>query len=137
MYLELNTQPEYFKTRHIYRGYVCVTTFGKDPNQSEPFSYTIDFDNAELIEARREGIKWFEETIQGIQREGKYFLPYASPEEFELGKHAAYSVILSLVEICGKEEYEYDLLGTDIQTMHDTLEIEEFLFENQYYNTLN
>jgi hypothetical protein len=132
MYVDLKLYPEYFKTRHIYRGYVFVTTFGKDPKQSEPFSYTIDFDNPSLCEAKKEGIKWYQETMTGIEREGKYFLPYATPDEFVLGKHAAFTVTLSLVEICGNQEDEYTLLGTDLQTMQNTIEIEEFLFQNNY-----
>lgn len=131
MFIKLRDQ-DYFHTKHKYRGFVLVTTFGKDPNKTEPFSYSIDFDNPQLDKAREEGIKWYQETIQGLEREGKYFLPFASPDEFELGKHAAYSVSLSLVETYGQEEYEYDLLGTDEDTMNETIEMEFSLLNNYF-----
>ena len=82
------------------------------------------------MDSREAGIKWYCETIKGLNREGKYFLPFASPSEYIEGKHAAYSVNLSLVETSDGDEYEYVLLGEDQDTMLDTLEIEKLLFEH-------
>ena len=117
-------------TKHKYRGFVSVTTFGLDPKKSKPFYESIDFDLPNLIESREEGIKWYYNTIEGLSREGKYFLPFASPSEYIPGKHAAYSVCLSLVENYDGEEFEYVLLGEDYETMLETLEIEKLLFEH-------
>ena len=121
-------------TKHKYRGNVFVTTFGLDPNKNEPFNYTVDFDLPSLLDSRKAGIKWYNETIQGLNREGKYFLPFASPSEYIPGKHAAYSVSLSLVEIFDGDEFEDVLLGEDYDKMIETMEIEQYLFENLKIN---
>ena len=115
-------------TKHKYRGYVSVTTYGMDPNKTEPYSVTVEFEHPNLFDARREGIEWFKETVNGLDAIGQYFLPFAGPNEFVLGKNAAYSVCLSLVEIYDGDEYEYELLGTDMDTMNDTLELEDLLY---------
>ena len=115
-------------TKHKYRGYVSVTTFGMDPNQTEPYSVTVEFEHPNLDDARNAGIEWFKETVKGLDAIGRYFLPFAGPNEFVLGKNAAYSVSLSLVEIYDEVEYEYELLGTDMDTMNDKLELEDLLF---------
>jgi hypothetical protein len=127
-YNYLSNEP--LPTKHKYRGNVFVTTFGLDPNKNEPFNHTVDFESPNLFDSREAGIKWYCETIKGLNREGKYFLPFASPSEYIEGKHAAYSVNLSLVETSDGDEYEYVLLGEDQDTMLDTLEIEKLLFEH-------
>lgn len=123
-------------TKHLYRGYVSVTTFGLDPNKSEPFNNTVDFDYSDLLESREAGVKWYHETIEGLNRQGKYFLPFTSPSEYIAGKHAAYSVTLSLVESYDGDEYEYVLLGEDDESMDDTLEIEQLLFSEVDFQIL-
>jgi len=114
--------------KYKYRGDVFVTTFGLDPNKSEPFYETVDFELPSLLDSRKAGIKWYNETIQGLNREGKYFLPFASPSEYIPSKHSSYSVTLSLVEIFDGDEFEYVLLGEDDESMQETLEIESYLF---------
>jgi len=127
-YNYLSNEP--LPTKHKYRGNVFVTTFGLDPNKSEPFYVTVDFELPSLLDSRKAGIKWYNETIQSLNREGKYFLPFASPSEYIPGKHAAYSVSLSLVEIFDGDEFEDVLLGEDYDKMIETMEIEQYLFEN-------
>jgi hypothetical protein len=131
-YNYLSNEP--LPTKHKYRGNVFVTTFGLDPNKNEPFNHTVDFDLPSLLDSRKAGIKWYNETIQGLNREGKYFLPFASPSEYITGKHAAYSVSLSLVEIFDGDEFEDVLLGEDYDKMIETMEIEQYLFENLKIN---
>jgi len=115
-------------TKYIYRGFVMVTTFGLDPDKNDAFDDSIDFDFSYLMESREAGIKWYVETLKGLEREGKYFLPFASPSDFIKGKHAAYSVTLSLIEIFDYDEFEYILLGTDEDYLNSTLEMEELIF---------
>ena len=112
-------------TTYKYRGRVSVSTFGADPGKNEPFVHTVDFEESDPLVARGKALTWYKFTIEGLEREGKYFLPFASPEDFVLGKHAMYCVVVSFVICNGSDEDEYDLLGTDEQTMQDTLEIEE------------
>jgi hypothetical protein len=121
-----NNKPQ--PTKYIYRGYVMVTTFGLDPGKNEAFEDDIDFDLPNLIESREAGIKWYVDTLKGIAREGKYFLPFARHPDFILGKHAAYMVSLSLIEIIDSEDRMYILLSTDENYMDITLEMEEMLF---------
>jgi hypothetical protein len=96
-----------------------------DENNTEPFTYDVIFNDKDLSISRQTGVDWFKQTIEGIERNGKYFLPYESPDKFVLGKHSCYSVVLSLVETNGIYESEYDLLGTDKETMMETMELEE------------
>ena len=121
-----NNKPQ--PTRYIYRGYVMVTTFELDPGKNEAFEDDIDFDHPNLIESREAGIKWYVDTLKGIEREGKYFLPFARHPDFILGIHAAYMVSLSLIEIIESEDRMYILLSTDENFMDITLEMEEMLF---------
>ena len=121
-----NNKPQ--PTKYIYRGYVMVTTFGLDPDKNEAFEDNIDFDLPNLIESREAGIKWYVDTLKGIKREGKYFLPFARHPDFILGKHVAYMVSLSLIEIIDSEDRMYILLSTDENYMDITLEMEEMLF---------
>jgi hypothetical protein len=115
-------------TRHYYRGHVFVTTYGLDENKTEPFSWDFIFDEKDLSVSRQKGIDWFRDTIKGMDEKGGYFLPYASPENFVDGKNSCYSVVLSLIEVSGTDECEYDLLGTDEDTMLETMEIEQQIF---------
>jgi hypothetical protein len=112
-------------TKYKYRGWVCVTTWGFDPEQREAVSHTEDFDVGDPLVARRAAIKWHNDTLAGLKREGRYFLPYASPKDFVHGKNAGFTILVSLVICNGSEEDEYDLLGTDDKTRDNTLEIEE------------
>lgn len=130
-YNYLSNEP--LPTKHKYRGNVFVTTFGLDPDKNEPFDHTVDFESPNLLESREAGVKWYCETIIGLNRVGKYFLPFASQSEYIEGKHAAYNVTLSLVETYNGEEYEYILLGDDEDSLNQTLEIEEFLYEEDEY----
>jgi hypothetical protein len=129
-----NNKPQ--PTKYIYRGYVMVTTFGLDPDKNEAFEDDIDFDLPNLIESREAGIKWYVDTLKGIEREGKYFLPFARHPDFILGKHAAYMVSLSLIEIIDSEDRMYILLSTDENYMDITLEMEEMLFGNVEFKKL-
>ena len=75
-YIEYAFDPD---TTHKYRGSVLLTTFESDPEEHKSFDYEVDFDNPDLFQAREAGLKWYFETLEGIQREGKYYLPFASP----------------------------------------------------------
>lgn len=112
-------------TTYKYRGCVSVTTFGEDPGHHDPYYHTEDFEDPNPLIARSKALSWYKHTIAGLEREGRYFLPFASPDEFVLGKNAAYTVMVSFVICNGSDEDEYDLLGTDERTMNDTLELEE------------
>lgn len=114
-------------TTYKYRGWVSVTTFGEDPGHHDPYYHTEDFEDSDMLKARTKAYNWYIETLAGLEREGKYFLPFASPEDFVSGKNAAYSVVVSLVICSGSEEDEYDLFGADDQTFEDTLEMEQMI----------
>jgi hypothetical protein len=121
-----NNKPQ--QTKYIYRGYVMVTTFGLDPGKNEAFEDDIDFDLPYLLESREAGIKWYVDTLKGLERQGKYFLPFASPSDFVEGKNAAYTVTLSFIEIFDGDEFEYTLLGTNEDYLNSTLEMEEMIY---------
>jgi len=86
-----------YQIEHFYRVNVYVTTFGKDEGKNEPYDYDEDFKDKDLFIAREKAIECYEKTLKGIDREGKYFLPFAPHKEYEEGKHAAMSILLLLI----------------------------------------
>lgn len=48
-------------------------------------------DSGESSSGSNDAIKWYKEREEGLIKEGRYFLPFASYQDFELGKNAAYS----------------------------------------------
>jgi|SRR5690554_3397383 len=120
------TEPDYF-----YRVCEFVTTFGADEGKNEPFSHIEDFKGNDLHECKAKAEKYYWERLEGLGG-GKYFLPFAAPENFVLGKNAAFSITLSLVEYYNDSEYsEYPLIGEDDDTAADSREIEKYVLSKK------
>ena len=113
------TEPDYF-----YRVSEFVTTFGMDEGKNAPFSHFEDFKGNGLHECKAKAGKYYWERLEGLEQ-GKYFLPFEAPENFEFGKKAAFSITLSLVEYYNDNEYfEHPLIGEDDDTTAESREIE-------------
>jgi len=105
---------------YYYRVTEFVTTFGKDPGGNDSFSDTKEFDNpGDLWRCRKEALNYHNSRQEGLQK-SKYFLPFASPENFVTGKHAAYSIDVYLVEVHQDGEEEEIMLNSG-----DSIEEEE------------
>lgn len=112
-------EPEYF-----YRVYEFVTTFGADEGKHESFSHVEDFKGYDLLACRNSAYEYYQQRLNGLNN-GSYHLPFASPQEFQLGKHAAASIILSFVEIDSDgEEIEWSLAGDEENAIHESRELE-------------
>ncbi|TAH40068.1 MAG: hypothetical protein EYC69_11700 [Bacteroidetes bacterium] len=111
-------------TTYYYTVMEIVTTFGYDPGKNEQFVNVKDFKGSNLRRCREEAVEWYYERSRGLENAGGYFLPFASPENFVLGKNAVYSVFLSLIEVFEGNEYEYPLTGVEDETIMENLEIE-------------
>ena len=64
-----------------------------------------------------------------LQGKATYIRPFASPDNYECGKHAAYSISLYLVERCKYEDNEHAVAGSDCEEDAGALELEERVFE--------
>ncbi len=123
--LHPNKEPEYF-----YLVSEFVTTFGKDAGKQEPFSNDEIFKAKDLKTARIKANSYFDERMEKVDKgEVSYFLPFDSPDEFEFGKNASYSITIYLVEhYSDNEEYLHPVRGEDEESMAEGLETEQSLF---------
>ena len=112
-------EPEYF-----YRVYEFVTTFGADEGKHEPFSHEEHFQGYDLLACRNAAYEYYQQRSNGLDN-SSYHLPFASPQEFQFGKHAAVSIILSFVEIDSDgEEIEWPLAGDEEKAMNESRQLE-------------
>lgn len=125
-YIELGAnflgKPKYFYLVDEY-----MTTFGIDKNRSDVFSTEKIF-KGNLKEARAKAFAYYYERKEGAKN-NSYHLPFASPDEFEFGKHAAYSLRVNLVEYYNDEDYIFHpVAGKDLLAMKDSWATEAMLF---------
>ncbi len=113
--------------RYFYRVREYVSTMGKDPGKNEPIELTQDFGGYDLLQCRAEAIQWYNERGRGIEKRGGYFLPFASPQNFVMGKNALFSIDLYFVEYYDDDNYtEYNLLGDSESEIEESRELERF-----------
>ena len=113
------TQPDYF-----YLVQQLVTTFGMDEGKNESFIHEEKFEGKDLLKCKTEAEKYYWEKLDGLER-GKYFLPFAAPQNFVFGENAAFSITLSLVEYYSYDnQFEHVLIGEDDETTSESREIE-------------
>ena len=122
------TEPDYF---YLVREF--VTTFEKDEGKNEPFSHEQKFEGKDLLKCKTEAEKYYWERRDGLEQ-GKYFLEFAAPQNFEFGKNAAFSITLSLVEYYTDDNfYEHPLIGEDEETTAESIEIETAVLTDKGY----
>ena len=123
------TEPDYF---YLVREF--VTSFQMDEGKNEPFSHEQKFEGKDLLKCKTEAEKYYWERLDGFKKGGKYFLPFAAPQNFEFGKNAAFSITLSLVEYYTDDKYfEYPLIGEDEETTAESIEIETAVLKSKGY----
>ena len=132
--------------RYFYKVEEFVTTFGADPGNTEGISNTKefrpeDYDNS-LMKTRIAADMYYNERETGME-ETSFFMPFAGPQEFNMGENAAYSLTLYLVEHTpsyhtktfgwvNDEVIEYPVRGEDFEEMEAGLEIESELLNQDY-----
>lgn len=122
------TEPDYF-----YRVSELVTTFKADPGKNEAFDHTEEFKGNDLLKCKTEAEKYYWERFEGLE-DGRYFLPFAAPKDFEIGKNSAFSITLSLVEYYNEDyQYEHILIGEDEKTVSEGNEIEMLVLKEKGY----
>jgi hypothetical protein len=115
-------------TNYYYQVDEFVTTFGKDPGKNKPFSHTEFFRHNDLHEARKCAFEYYKQRLNGFEKNGGYFLPFASPENFVEGKNSNYSITLYLVEV-GETvgEIFHPIAGEDTDEVRESLELEKMV----------
>ncbi len=122
------TEPDYF---YLVREY--VTTFKMDEGKNEPFSNEQKFEGKDLLKCKTEAEKYYWERLNGLEQ-GKYFLEFAAPQNFEFGKNAAFSITISLVEYYTDDNlFEHPLIGEDDETTAESREIETAVLTEKGY----
>ena len=96
--------PELPEPVYFYRVEEFGTSFKADPGKNEPLSFTKDFKGGNPILQREEANKYYKERLEGF-KSASYFLPFAGPRDFIMGKNSAISLCLSLVEFYSEDDY--------------------------------
>lgn len=119
------------KAKFYYKVSEFLTTFESDKNKNKPFTHEEIFKGDDLRECKVEAEKYYWERLNGMNS-SKFFLPFESPENFDLGKNASFSITLSLIEEYGESNYiEYPLLGEDEDEMKESREVEEAVLNRE------
>ena len=117
-------EPEYL---YIVSEY--LTTFECDPNKTLPFEHTQYFEGNNLLKCRVEAYKWYCERSEGLIKAGQYFLPFASPQDFVMGKNACYNITLSLLQYYSDDnQTAYTIFGDSPDETAEGLELEKIIF---------
>jgi hypothetical protein len=103
-----------------------MTTFEKDPGKNKSFLHYEEFRGLNLKQSLDDATRYYWERLDGAQS-GSYFLKFASPEDFEMGKNAAFGIRLMFVVVettlTGEYEDSFDLLGGEDSERQEGLEI--------------
>lgn len=103
-----------YKVREFY------TTFQEDV---EPVSITTTFDSEDVFKSKELAEHFYIKKLKGIQSGSFKGLPFASPDQFELGKNSVASVDFTIL-INGDEVQEFYLSDNDGESKMDGLRIE-------------
>ena len=123
-------RPHIGKDQYYYRVDVFITTF----NVFEPYVHTEIFENDNLHQARENALLRADELISILVKQGMFFLPFATQEEFVLGENACYSVTVSIVVQSDGNYIEYPIFGEDEFRTEEALRFEKEVYENLLNN---
>jgi hypothetical protein len=111
-----------------YEVEIFISTFGA----YESYSHTEEFADENLKKAKFQALKRAQELELILKQQGMFFLPFASPDEFILGKNACYSISVSLIQEFDDEDIEiHTIEGEDLCTTEEAL-----LFESEIFDQL-
>ena len=98
-------------------------------NEFAPYSHIEKFESGNLLEAREKAFERYEILLSMVQKQGRFFLPFASPENFVKGENASWAAFIMLIEKNGEEEEIYTIKGQDEKTTLEALNSEKEIFE--------
>jgi hypothetical protein len=125
---------EWRHVRWFYRVGEYVQTLVTNPDEMESFSNEKDFKDKNLLVAKKEAEEYYKKRLKGF-RGGKFFLPYAGPDEYVLGENSAFSIYIAFVELHANgeesEHYLCDYSGKDHQA--ESIELEKTVLREKGY----
>ena len=95
----------------------------------EPYSHIEKFEHENLLEARNKAFERYDILLSMVQKQGRFFLPFASQEKFVQGENACFSAQLFLVEENDCDEELYIIHGENEKTTIEALKCEKEIFE--------
>jgi hypothetical protein len=102
---------------------VFLGTFDVYPS----YSFREEFGNEKLRKAKLKALQRAKELEIILEYQGMFFLPFASPQEFVLGKNANYSITVSLVQEFEEDsEYSHEIYTIEGEGIDETIEALEF-----------
>jgi len=110
---------------YFYRGRITIQVPNGIQTLTELYRNVKEFDDTDLYQARREGIKWFQLTSIGLPAVVRFIQASAKPGLPLPVLPDCCTLMLVLVERTGSQETEYPLLGCDQATAEKTLQLEE------------
>lgn len=94
-----------------------------------PYSHIEKFESDNLLEARERAFQRYEILLSMVQKQGRFFLPFASRENFVKGENASYLAQIYLIEeIRGEIDEIYIIRGGDEKTTLEALQSEKEIF---------
>lgn len=99
----------------------------------QSFNNDNDF-KGDLKTARENAYNFFKEREKGFENgEASFHLPFASPNDFQIGENATYSLTLYLVESYSNgEEFVYPLAGESEEEVEEGLQTERDVLKQNY-----
>ena len=121
------SKPDYF---YVVREF--VTTFQADPGKNEAYSHEEEFRDSDLRKCKEKAEAYYLKRLIGLEFVNtRYFLEFAAPENFVLGKNAAFSITLSLVEYYSEDDYvDHVLYGESDEETAQSREVELEVFRD-------
>ena len=120
-------ETEYGFVKYYYQIKIFTSTMGV----TESFTHVEYFKDVDLLKAREDAFERYPKILDEIEKQGRYFLPYASPEDFVYGENACYSVTLSLVEEIEDDRIEiYEIEGESECIIAFGLDYEKFIIKS-------
>ena len=104
---------------------VYISTF----NVYESYVHSEVIRSEDLMEAREKAHKRREELISNLEKQGMFFLPFASQQNFVQGENACYSVDLFLIHDIDGEEEIHTIIGHGDCSSISALKFEKDIFE--------
>jgi hypothetical protein len=104
---------------------VYISTF----NVYESYVHSEVIRCEDLMEAREKAHKRREELISNLEKQGMFFLPFASQQNFVQGENACYSVDLFLIHDIDGEEDIHAIIGHGDCSSISALKFEKEIFE--------
>lgn len=129
--LEELEEPNYYYQVQMFMSTICLTIPQAIEGITDPsFHHEENFKGNDLMRCKSEAENYYREQLEALEREGKFRLPFATPQDFKLGENATFSITLYFVHSYPSgEEHLFPILGEDDETLEEGREIENEVFK--------